>query len=70
MEKHIVELPRRMPIKDNLNIQNNKSSTAIAIPKSKSCDDVTHEQFDPSSFSSSPPNEFMMCLKNRIKTYN
>ena len=69
MEKNIVELPRRMPINDIIISRNKSSPMAIPIVKSTSSDDVTQEQFDPSSFSGSPPNEFLMCLKDRIKNY-
>lgn len=72
MEK-IYEIPKNMPNNNNNNnenIKNNKKSDCIPIIRMRNSDDVTHEQFDPSSFSSSPPNCFLMSLKNRINTYN
>jgi hypothetical protein len=69
MEK-IYEIPKHLPNNNN-NIRNNTEKIKTSsIPIIRNSDDVTHEQFDPSSFSSSPPNSFLMCLKNRIKTYN
>jgi hypothetical protein len=69
MEK-IYKLPKHMPNKnDKIKYDINKTKSE-SIPIIRKTDDVIHEQFDPSSFSSSPPNSFLMCLRNRINTYN
>jgi hypothetical protein len=66
MEKIINETPRKLPNKINYNSP--KTSSPILISRN-SDSDLTREQFDPSSFSSSPPNEFVKFLKQRIEKY-
>ena len=67
--ENIYEISKNLPDKNKRkNRQSNKKSHSIPIIRNN--DDVTHEQFDPSSFSSSPPNAFLLCLKYRINTYN
>lgn len=74
--ENIYDIPKHMPNKHNNNNKNknnnnnNNTTKTTSIPIMRNSDDVTHEQFDPSSFSSSPPNSFLMCLRNRINTYN
>lgn len=66
MEKIINETPRKLPNK--INYKSPKTSGPILISRN-SDSDLTREQFDPSSFSSSPPNEFVKFLKQRIEKY-
>ena len=66
MEKIIIETPRKLPNK--INYKNPKTSGPILISRN-SDSDLTREQFDPSSFSTSPPNEFVKFLKQRIEKY-
>lgn len=68
--ENIYEIPKYMPNKHDKHISNINKTKTTYIPIIRNSNDVTHEQFDPSSFSSSPPNSFLMCLKNRIRTYN
>ena len=68
--ENIYNIPKNMPNKHNNNNNNNNRTKTSSIPIMRKSYDVTREQFDPSSFSSSPPNSFLMCLKNRIITYN
>lgn len=66
MEYITNEAPRELPSRK----YNNKPIKTESIPIQKiTSDDVSREQFDPSSFSSSPPNEFLKFLKHRIARY-
>ena len=44
-------------------------SKSIPIIQKSNDDNVSREQFDPSSFSNSPPSEFLKFLKQRIEKY-
>jgi hypothetical protein len=67
MENRIREMPRELP---NRKYYNKPTQTkSISIIQKSNDDNVSREQFDPSSFSSSPPNEFLKFLKQRIERY-
>lgn len=67
MENRIHEIPRELP---NRKYRDKRTQTkSIPIIKKSNDDNVSRDQFDPSSFSSSPPNEFLKFLKQRIGRY-
>jgi len=67
MEKIDNETPRELPNRKYYN--NPIKSKSIPIIQKSNDDNVSREQFDPSSFSSSPPDEFIKFLKQRIAKY-
>lgn len=67
MEKIDNETPRELPNRKYYN--NPIKSKSIPIIQKSNDDNVSREQFDPSSFSSSPPDEFIKFLKQRISKY-
>jgi hypothetical protein len=67
MENITNQMPIELPNRKYYNIPIKTKS----IPIMQKCNDdsVSREQFDPSSFSTSPPNEFLKFLKHRIEQY-
>jgi hypothetical protein len=67
MEKVNNEMPIELPNRKYYNIPIKTKS--IPIIQKYNEDGVSREQFDPSSFPSSPHNEFLKFLKQRIEQY-
>jgi|AntAceMinimDraft_11_1070367.scaffolds.fasta_scaffold433369_1 hypothetical protein len=67
MEQIENDMPRELPQRK----YHNKLEKTMNIPitKKSKYDNVSREQFDFSSFSNSPPNEFIKFLKQRIEKY-
>jgi len=66
MEKIHKEMPLELP---NRKYYIKPVSKSIPIIQKSNDENVSREQFDPSSFSNSPPNEFLKFLKQRIEQY-
>jgi len=66
MEKINKEMPLELP---NRKYYIKRMSKSIPIIQKSNDDNVSREQFDPSSFSNSPPSEFLKFLKQRIEKY-
>jgi hypothetical protein len=67
MENINNEMPRELPNRKHYIIP--IKSNSIPIIQKYNDDSTTRDQFDPSSFPSSPSNEFLKFLKQRIKQY-
>jgi len=67
MENISNETPRQLPSRKNYNKLTQTKS--IPILQNITRDNVSREKFDPSSSSSSPPNEFLKSLKHRMERY-
>jgi len=69
MEKMNIEMPRELPSRKYYNIPIKTKNIPITQRYNNNNDSISKEQFDPSSFPSSPPNEFLKFLKQRIEQY-
>jgi len=69
MEKINTEMQKELPSRKHYNMPMKSKSIPIIQKYNNDNDSVIREHFDPSSFSSSPPNEFLKFLKHRINQY-